>query len=277
MLKGNIEKGKRLFFFAEKGEKDNMETRKMLVVYKESLFYEKYKESYVSDKILKKVFGGDFKIHRMYGLKTYSQVHQFNVDVMKDLLCLFAINSRVDDPELLWNMIHAFYVDPDGYAIKLIGDVQCSADGLLSIKRIYRKYGMSEKAIQEYEYYRKVPIFYFPQERNGINMLRASVFGDRIDYTLFDLKRRFNMEQCKMTKAYDLPRTKKWISKIGTFENLVNILGIENIFVNENYEVYDLEKNDDSILTTYRDEYTWEWSNSYYDNLRKKIDEFMSK
>ena len=49
-----------------------METRKMLVVYKESLFYEKYKESYVSDKILKTVFGGDFKIHRMYGLKTYS-------------------------------------------------------------------------------------------------------------------------------------------------------------------------------------------------------------
>ena len=45
MLKGNIEKGKRLFFFAEKGEKDNMETRKMLVVYKESLFYEKYKET----------------------------------------------------------------------------------------------------------------------------------------------------------------------------------------------------------------------------------------
>ena len=39
---------------------------------------------------------------------------------------------------------------------------------------------------------------------------------------------------------------------------------------------YNLEKGDRNILTTYSDTYTWDWSDSYYDNLKKKIDEFMN-
>lgn len=254
-----------------------MEIEKALELYKESPFYEKHKDSYVSDKILKEVFGVDLRLHRLYGLKTYSQVHQFNVDAMNDLLNLLSICSGLNDKDLLWSMIYAFYLDPDGYTIKSIGGVPCSADGLLSIKRIYSKYGMSEETIREYEHYRRTPIFFFPQEKNGINMSRASVFGDKIDYTLFDLKRRFAKEECKMSNAYNLPKTSKWISEVGTFKNLVNIYGIKGIFVNDNYEVYDLEKGDESIITEYSDEYSWDWSNSYYDNLKKKIDEFMNK
>ena len=39
---------------------------------------------------------------------------------------------------------------------------------------------------------------------------------------------------------------------------------------------YNLEKGDRNILTTYSDTYTWDWSDSYYDNLKKKIDVFMN-
>ena len=49
-----------------------MEIDKALELYKESQFYEKYKDSYVSDKILKEAFGVELRLHRMYGLKTYS-------------------------------------------------------------------------------------------------------------------------------------------------------------------------------------------------------------
>ena len=107
-------------------------------------------------------------------------------------------------------------------------------------------------------------------------MTRASVFGDRIDCTLYDLKRRFEGKECKLEKVYHMPKTSIWLSEIGSFENLANLYRIKGIFVNDDYEVYDLEKGDRNILTTYSDTYTWDWSDSYYDNLKKKIDEFMN-
>lgn len=136
-----------------------MEKEQILGLYKKSAFYEKYKGTYVSDKILKEVFGENIRVHRADGLKTYAQVHQFNVDVMKDLLHLFMLDSGFNDEAWIWHMIYAFYLDPDGYWNESIADVPCSADGLLSIRRIYKKYGFSEKMIDTYEHYRKRPIF----------------------------------------------------------------------------------------------------------------------
>lgn len=53
----------------------DMENTELLQLYKKSLFYEKYKNSYVSDIILKEVFDITHYTHRLYGLKTYAQVH----------------------------------------------------------------------------------------------------------------------------------------------------------------------------------------------------------
>lgn len=254
-----------------------MDLKEVLKLYKESPFYEKYKDNYISDKILKNVFGVDLRIHRKYGLKTYTQVHQLNVEVMKDILNLLSIPSKVTDDEVLWNIVYASYIDPDAYAIKKIGGVSCSADGLLSIRRIFGKYGMSEDTINDYERYRQIPIFLFPREKMGINMSRYSVFGDRIDHTLFDLKRCFNENNCKLFRAYNLSKTSEWIKEIRTFKNLVDQYEIKDIFVNDNYEIYDLEKDDGSIITDYRDKYSRTWNDSYYDNLKKKIDGFYEK
>ena len=78
-------------------------------------------------------------------------MHQFNVDILSDLLCLFACPAHIEDEGVLWNMIYAFYLDPDSCAVKQLAGIECSADGLFSMKRIYRKYGLSEDAIAEYE------------------------------------------------------------------------------------------------------------------------------
>lgn len=250
-----------------------MEKEQILGLYKKSAFYEKYKGTYVSDKILKEVFGENIRVHCADGLKTYAQVHQFNVDVMKDLLHLFMLDSGFNDEAWIWRMIYAFYLDPDGYWNESIADVPCSADGLLSIRRIYKKYGFSEKMIDTYEHYRKRSIFFFPQEMNGINMSRASVFGDRIDHTLLDLKRQFEKKPCKLADAYALPKTSQWLSAIGTFEHLVDLYGIRGVFVNEDNEVYDLGKGDGSILTEYDEDYTWDWNDAYYENVKKKMDQ----
>lgn len=262
-----------------------MEVIKELEKYQNSQFYAKYMNTYFSDIILREVFKCEVKLHRLYGLnkKTYEEIHQKNVELMRELLESFSKSSQTIEPEIFWKMVYAFYIDPDSNAIKELGNIKCTADGLLSIKRIYRKYGMSEKTVEEYERYRRVPIFFFPQEQNGINMTRASVFGDRIDYTLFDIKSYFdkrkngNIEDCRLYSAYCLPRTKEWLQEMGSFEKLVEWYGIKKIFVNGNYDIFDIEKGDGSIINDYQKSYNWAWNDNYYNNLKIMIDSFMSR
>lgn len=261
-----------------------MEVNHILDGYQNSKFFAKYKNTYYSDIILREVFNCEVKLNRLYGLKTktYEEIHQKNVELMKDLFELFLKDNPAIDSDIFWKMIYSFYIDPDSNAIKQLGNVKCTADGLLSIKRIYRKYGMSEKIVEEYEHCRRVPIFFFPQEKNGINMTRAAVFGDRIDHTLFDIKRYFekrengNIEECKLYSAYCLPRTSEWLQEMESFEKLVGWYGIKGVFVNDNYEVYDIEKGDGLIINDYQESYGYGWSESYYNNLKALIDSFMS-
>ena len=92
-----------------------MDKEQILKQYLESTFYEKYKETYVSDKILREFFEEELKLHRLYGIKEYKQAHQFNVNVMTDLLNLFSRTTKVDDEKVVYNMVNAFYLDPDGF------------------------------------------------------------------------------------------------------------------------------------------------------------------
>jgi hypothetical protein len=187
------------------------------------------------------------------------------------------------DYDLAWKMLYSFYLDPDSASTKNYGNILCTSDGLLSIKRIYRHKGLTTQLISEYETYRRVPIIYFPQEKNGINMTRASVFGDRIDYTLFDLKKYFgsiesktnlDCHKCRLISAYQLPKTSDFLHQMGSFENLIDWLNIKGIFTNEQYEVYDIEKGDDSIITDYLPKYSWNWSDEYYINIKQMIDKY---
>jgi hypothetical protein len=248
----------------------------ILSSYQESKFFEKYHGTYFSDKILNEVFK----------CGTYEEIYRKNIEVMNDFIELYINKIDIKDNEnIYWKMVYAFYIDPDSKAIKRFNetdeeDVVCTADGLFSLLRIYRKYGLTKCMVSEYEQYRKVPIFFFPQERYGINQSRCSAFGDRIDHTLFDLKNYFEKgaDFCRLGKVYQKPKTSKWLESFKKydkpFEKLVNWYGVQGIFVNDQYEVIDIEKGNGEIINDYEKEYEWKWSDVYYDNLKKMVDKY---
>ena len=248
--------------------------------YKKSSFYEKYHDTYYSDCILKRVFGQSLRIHPLKKISdmSYHEVYENNIHIMNDFMNLFWNEMSPKDEKKAFKMIKSFYIDPDDMAIKTIDNVKCTADGLISLNRLYAHEGLNDEMIRAYEIYRKTPIFFFPSEKGGINTTRAAVFNDRIDYTLYDIKRYLEFETessiCKMIKAYKLPGTEHWLREMGDLKSIADWLGIKGIFVNEDYEVYDIEKGDGSVIKGYNDVYPRTWSDDYYNNLKKKIELF---
>lgn len=209
----------------------------------------------------------------------YDDIFDVNVKLMNMILKEYGNNEKA------WRILYEFYIDPDSYPIengkyKMVGDVKCTADGLLSINRIKQhEQCLGDDFIAVYKKYRNIPIMFFPSERNGINSSRNNVFGDRIDHTLFDLKRKCEgKEDCKLEKAYNLSKTTNWLNKFKRdFGEIVKWLGIEGIFVvceNKEWKVYDLEYNDGTIIENYCDSYSKKWSNRYYINVKAKIEEY---
>lgn len=245
--------------------------------------YKEYKDTYVVGKMLKNYFKGQvpdgIKVParvQSVPLKSYEDVYKWDINNFQEILALKSLPGVTEED--LWAIAYDVYIDPDGYDIRERNGVPCSADALLSFKRIYTMYGYTEKMIAEYEKYRKYPIFHFPKEKNGINMSRASVFGDRIDSTLLDLKVYYengkNAEKCRLQNAFNLEKTSAFLNSFADFSELVDWLGIRGSFVNENSEVFDLEKGDNSILTVYHSEIDWQWSDSYFEHVKSAINRF---
>jgi hypothetical protein len=261
------------------------DVNEVISLYKSSSFYKKYKDTYFSDIILRDALECNNSIHRYYGISkmSYEDVHRLSSDVLRDLFNKFAKEVDFNYIELFWKMIYSFYIDPDSNGLRELNGVQCTADGLFSIRRIYKKYGIDIQTVEEYAIYRKIPIFFFPQEKNGINSRRNFVFGDRIDYTLYDIKLYLDAKteeernQCKLISTYKMPKTKIWLEKLGSFKNLVDWYGIEGIFVNDNYDVYDIERGNGKVILAHLDKYDWDWSENYYSNLKEYVDRFVRK
>lgn len=207
----------------------------------------------------------------------YKDIFNFDIILMKTILKEYGGNENA------WKLFRHFYKDPDSYAItnkgcKSIQGIECTVDGLLSINRIREHENFGNKFVDTFAIYRKIPIIFFPRERGGINQRRFSVFGDRIDHTLFDLKQYCEGKYCMLKNTYELPKTNTWIRSFdNSFEEIVKWLKIDNIFVNEDNEIYDLEKNDETIISNYSKGYNKKWSEQYYINLKKKILKFTEK
>lgn len=246
-------------------------------VFQKTDFYKKYQNDYVGKKILKDYYNKSVP-NDVYprNRDSYEKVYHWNLQVLRDILTLKSI-SDVNDEDL-WSMAFAVYKDPDGYDIKQRCNIDCTADGLLSIKRIYTVHGFNEQMIQEYEIYRKQAIIHFPRERNGVNMSRAFIFGDRIDSTLLDLKNYYDnnklADSCRLKNAFKLPKTSVFLQSFDDFASLVDWLGIRGSFVNDANEIFDLEKGKDNILTNYHLDTSWKWSDNYYQNVKLAIDQY---
>ena len=205
--------------------------------------------------------------------RLYEEVYRENVEGFRKLL------ESEGGMELtkaeLWDAVKEFYEDPDSYISRNPGGIRCTADGLLSWKRIYAHEGWNPDFVTTYENYRRTPLLFFPCEFGGINMERYQVFRDRIDHAFLDLKNYYaGMENPLMYKAYRLPMTKAWLNWLGSFENLVDWMGVRGILTTENYEVYDLEAGNGEILEDYwvPEKYISEWTENYYNSIKRIYD-----
>lgn len=172
----------------------------------------------------------------------------------------------------LWRNYRENSLDPDGKAIRKMANIDCSADGLHSIYRICCMEQNIENIIPAYAKYRKRPIFFFPCEQGGINQTRSRVFGDRIDYTLYDLSLYFTRpEACRLTSAYKRPLTKEWLDNMKSFHNIVDEYRVKGIFTDNQYQVYNIETEEKIEGFMKKEDFSKGWSQSYYANLKKKI------
>lgn len=213
----------------------------------------------------------------------YSDIYDLDIKLMN------MVKKEYGTDGTAWSLFYEFYEDPDGHPIenddyKMADNIRCTADGLLSVKRIKCFEGFGDEFIDTFKKYRKTPIFFFPREKGGINSLRTTLLEDRIDHTLLDIKMYCEGKRdCILNSAYNLPKTKKWLEFFDCdFKVIVNWMKIKGIFVTDDYEIYDLEKSDDSTLDRLKKSYMHPknrnylsaWSNDYYDNVKKKIEKY---
>lgn len=206
----------------------------------------------------------------------YRDIFEFDIVMMNEVIRKYGIGNEA------WKLFYEFYKDPDGYAINEKGlrtraGIECTVDGLLSVNRIYKHEGFNKQFIDSFIIYREVPIIFFPRERGGINTSRFSKFGDRIDHTLYDLKQYYEKNECKLEASYKLPKTQLWLKSFNNFGEMVRWMHIDGIFVDKNDNVFDLEKNNETIILDYCKQYDRSWSNTYYNNVKEKIKEFREK
>ena len=244
---------------------------------KQTEFFKKYQGSYVGDKILRDYYKIPLaKKATSIHFSSYEEVYTWNLQIFQDILALIELPKATD--EMLWKLAYVIYIDPDGYATRNRANVVCTADALLSFKRIYTQYGFNEQMIKAYASYRKQPLIYFPREKNGINMSRAFVFGDRIDSTLLDLKVYYengkSADECRLKKAFQLAKTAAFLQSFANFAELVDWLGIRGYLVSATNEVFDLEKGHEAILTDYHIETSWKWSANYYEHVKLAIADY---
>ena len=217
------------------------------------------------------------KMERQYSYNdlTYDLVYNFELEVMETILK----KDLSDDQKR--SLIRHFYCDPDSYpgkGRKMRGDILCTADGLLSIKRILEMEKL-EDVVGVYRKYRKTPLIFFPSQQGSINQSRATVFGDKIDLTLNDLRRYCIYREGKLKDAYELPKTKKWLESFDyNFGAILDWMGIKDLFINQDGAVYDIEKSDGSVLDP-QVEYQggWVWSKDYYEHIKDIIKKYGSR
>lgn len=200
----------------------------------------------------------------------YKDIVEFDIVIMKQIL------QKHGTDEEAWRLFCHFYVDPDGYPINEQGlrtrnGVECTADTIISTCRIRMHEGFNEQFINTFAQYRRAPMIFFPRELGGINTSRAARFGDRIDHALYDLKRYYDKKPCRLASAYALPKTQRWLQSFNDFHELVVWMEIDGVLIDDNDEVFDLEKNDGSVICDYYEKYTRTWSESYYHNVKEKI------
>ena len=92
---------------------------------------------------------------------------------------------------------------------------------------------------------------------NTINIVRARVFNDRADYTLFDIQQYYkaypDISSCRMIAAFANPVTNRWLQQFDSFRSFVQNMRLQ-MFCTDAYDVINLS-NTDEVLKSYKKKY----------------------
>lgn len=132
-------------------------------------------------------------------------------------------------------------------------EIKLSADAICGWKQLSQVHPDPNQWLSDYKILRENLALHFiwPQHKlPTINTLRYTKFFDRIDLTLFDLKEFFNGKNTQLNNAYQNGSTSIWLSKFnGNFSEFIDKMRLNN-FVNDEYEVLDIENRRESIITS---------------------------
>lgn len=186
------------------------------------------------------------------------------------------------------SVIEALYKDPDKYDTCLISrfsevlerdkqkkmELKYATDGLCGWKILFDVFDGKKIWLDHYKTIRgsRYGEFIWSSVKDGknctINQERARCFGDRIDFTLFDVKCYLNNKKTIM--SFDNVYTKKFFENY-IFEDFCNDLGVVGIFVDsKEYEVFNLsEKGYINKFIKESDIANFSWSNHLSISNRK--------
>ena len=182
---------------------------------------------------------------------------------------------ETNDPKMVKNVEDALYEDPDNCDIELYKDlalkydleckkcnlfvyvnnqkIKMSADIVCGVKSLKALGSSTAEFLSNYAKIRSSVKLHFiwPQHKvPTINTLRYQIYYDRIDYLLYDLKHYFMGEKTPMQKAYQNNNTKIWLDSLtDDFPKFIHEMHFED-FVNENYDVLDIEFRQRKTVTS---------------------------
>lgn len=188
--------------------------------------------------------------------------YQKNIELIKLLYKSELANDLCGNIEnnfkVLRPIIESFYKDPDVHDKKLFinndsfNNIDVGLDGLCGWKILFDIHDGNVKWLEDYEAIRGSLLGYliWPNSMEGrqhqtINQLRYNVFGDRIDYTLFDIDLFLKEEECRLAKAY-VGHTKDFLKGFGCIKNLAKEMNLED-FLDENGYVKNLDGTTETI------------------------------
>lgn len=229
-------------------------------------------------KLYQVIVGGDMQ-----------DVYKRNICLIKDLYETGFGEKHRSQPFFKY-MIDALYCDSDLHDEKLNAEankltdkykVKFGADGICGWKILYDVYDGSKSPdwLNKYKTIRQstAGTLFWPCQENGgktINIQRGLLFGDRIDLTLYDIKRY--IEKAQTTRmCFDNLDTQKFLERYRNgsegFTTFVRELNLAN-FVSNDYMVYDLSAND------YHSEFIdddkikdFSWSNRYKTDKKREL------
>lgn len=214
----------------------------------------------------------------MIYLENYELIKNFYESDFKKNLDLFQTKRVVD----------ALYKDPDIFDKNLKNNfyqilnknpkINFSTDGICGWKILFDINDGKKNWLEEYKIIRgsKYGEFIWPSDRsNGnqtINQQRSIYFGDRIDLTIYDIKRYLTNQNTKM--SFESQSTKEFFDNYkNKFKKFCDDYGIKGKFVNEKYEVLDLNIKDISKqeIITEKKIKDFSWSNHFCVKTKKEL------